>query len=84
VLFHVVAPEEASPPVGGDLTLVDAERGTEVQVTLDARAVRAYRARFAAFCAELEGYAKKRGLFYGRVQSDTDFEDALLRYLRAA
>ncbi|MCB9595206.1 MAG: DUF58 domain-containing protein [Sandaracinaceae bacterium] len=84
VLFHVVHPEELDPTPGGDLVLVDAERGHELEVTLDERSLRAYRARVRAFLEELAGYAKKRGLFYGRVSTETDFEEALLRYLRAA
>jgi uncharacterized protein (DUF58 family) len=84
VLFHVVDPEELDPTPGGDLVLVDSERGVEVEVSLDERAIRAYRARVEAFIAELEGYAKKRGLHYGRVSTGADFEEALLRYLGAA
>lgn len=84
VLFHVVDREEMSPAIGGDFVLVDAERGREVEVSLDERAVRAYRARLKAFCDELEDYARKRGLFYGRIESADAFEDVLLRYLRAA
>jgi uncharacterized protein (DUF58 family) len=84
VLFHVVDPEELDPTPGGDLVLVDAERGREVEVSLDERALRAYRARVRAFIEELEGFAKKRGLFYGRIATGTDFEDVLLSYLRAA
>lgn len=84
VLFHVVDPEELDPTPGGDLLLVDSEREVGVEVTLDTRALRAYRARVHAFLAELEGYAKKRGLFYGRVTTGVDFEDVLLGYLRAA
>ncbi len=84
VLFHVTHPEELDPTPGGDLVLVDAERGTEVEVSLDARSLRAYRARVDAFLTELTGYTKRRGLFYGRVSTDVDFEEALLRYLRAA
>lgn len=84
VLFHVVDPEELDPVAGGDLLLVDSERGHELEVTLDERALRAYRARVQAFLAELESYAKKRGLFYGRVTTGVDFEEVLLGYLRAA
>jgi uncharacterized protein (DUF58 family) len=84
VLFHIVDPEEMDPPVGGDLVLVDSERGREVEVTLDARAVRAYRARMAAFIADLEGWAKKRGAFYGRIASAEEFERVILGYLRSA
>ena len=84
VLFHVVHPEELDPTPGGDLVLVDAERGAELEVTLDERSLRAYRARVRAFLEELTGYAKRRGIFYGRVSTETDFEETLLRYLRAA
>ncbi len=84
VLFHVVDPDELDPRPGGDLLLVDAERGQELEVTIDERTLRAYRARVAAFLAELEGYAKRRGLSYVRVSTGADFEDALLAYLRAA
>jgi len=84
LLFHVVHPEELEPVPGGDLLLVDSERGTEVEVSLDGRTLRAYGARARAFVEELETYAKRRGLFYGRVSTDAAFEDVLLRYLRAA
>lgn len=83
VLFHVLDREELDPTPGGDLELLDSERGRKVEVSLDARAVRAYRARLAAFLAELEGYAKKRGLFYGRAGERT-FEDVLVDYLARA
>lgn len=81
VLFHVLDREELDPTPGGDLELVDAETGSKVEVSLDARAVRAYRARLAAFLGELEGYAKKRGIFYGRTSSERPFEEVLIDYL---
>ncbi len=83
VLFHVVDPEELDPTPGGDFLLVDSERGAELEVSFDARALAAYRRRVALFLAELEGFAKKRGLFYGRVSSGDAFEEVLLRYLGA-
>ena len=84
VLFHVLDREELDPTPGGDLILVDSESRREVEVSLDARALRAYRARVATFLAELEGYAKKRGLFYGRVETGTEIDEALLAYLGPA
>ena len=85
VLFHVMSPEEMSPPEGEDLLLVDAETGAEVSVSLDGPARAAYRARLAAFLGELEGYAKKRGLHYARFVAGVDsLEDKLLQYLRGA
>ena len=83
-LFQILSPEELSPVLGGDHVLVDSEHGGEVEVSLDARTVEAYRARLERFLSEIEGYAKKRGLFYGRTSTEADFEELLMRYLRAA
>lgn len=81
VLFQVLDREELDPTPGGDLELVDAETGAKTEVSLDARAVRAYRARLDAFLAELAGYAKKRGLHYGLVGGQRPFEEVLIEYL---
>lgn len=83
VLFHVLAEEEVDPPAGGDFAFVDSERGGQVEVSLDRRARSAYLARLQAFFESIEGYAKKRGLSYVRVEGELALEDALLSYLRA-
>ena len=70
--------------VGGDVELLDSESQRRLEVSLDERAVRAYRARLHAFFGELEGWAKKRGCYYGRVDGTTPFEDVLVDYLRGA
>lgn len=92
VLFHVLDREELDPTPGGDLVLVDAETGQKVEVSLDERAVRAYRKRLEIFLEQLAGYAKQRGLFYQRVSANAtgpdlaalDWSDALVAYLRAS
>ncbi|MEM9069723.1 MAG: DUF58 domain-containing protein [Myxococcota bacterium] len=84
VIFQILAREELSPPAGGDFTFVDSERGTKVEVSLDERALRAYRARLAMFLEEVETYARRRGLSYVRAGGDVPFEDALMSYLRSA
>ncbi len=83
-IFHVLDRDELDPQPGGDLVLVDSERGTRVEVSLDGRAIAAYRARVRAFLEGVEAYAKKRGVAYVRVFGDVPIEDALLAYLRAA
>lgn len=83
-LFQVLDADELDPTVGGDVELVDSERGTKVEVSLDERAVRAYRARLSAFLGELEGWAKKRGAYYGRIDGARPFEDVLIDYLRGS
>ena len=83
-VFHVLDAEELNPTPGGDLVLVDSERGLRVEVSLDARAVAAYRARVRSFVDGAEAHARRRGHAYVRVGADVPFEDALLAYLRAA
>lgn len=82
VLFQVLDREEMDPTPGQDVELVDSETGAKVDVSLDERAIAAYRARLHAFFAELEGYAKKRGLFYGRVDAAHTLDDVVIGYLR--
>jgi uncharacterized protein (DUF58 family) len=89
VLFHVLDREELDPTPGGDLVLVDAETGSRIEVSLDERAVRAYRKRLETFIEQIAAYAKQRGLFYQRVGANVkgedvfEWSDALVAYLRA-
>ncbi len=93
LLFHVLDREEVDPTPGGDLVLVDSETGKKIEVSLDERAVRAYRKRLETFVAQIEAYAKQRGIFYQRVAGGSiasdpavpvlDWSDGLVAYLRA-
>ncbi|MEM1028808.1 MAG: DUF58 domain-containing protein [Myxococcota bacterium] len=69
-LVQVVAPEEEDPDFEGDWTLEDAETGAVVDLTFDAAAVAAYRARFDALCAELRVFARRHGASYVRTRTD--------------
>lgn len=84
VVFHVLDREEVDPTPGGDFTFVDAERGGTVDVSLDARAIAAYRRRVAAFVEGIQAYCRRRGLSYVPAHGAIDLEEALLAYLRAA
>lgn len=83
VVFHVLDAEELEPTPGGDLVLVDQERATRVEVTLDKRALDAYRGRIRAFIDGAREHARKRGYDYVLV-GDADFESGLIAYLREA
>jgi len=78
-LVHVVAVEEESPTLEGDLALVDAETGAEVEVTADANALDAYVRRYLGLCEELAAHAKKHGATYVRVRNDDALEAAVRR-----
>jgi uncharacterized protein (DUF58 family) len=82
VLIQVLDPEEVNPTVGHDVELVDSETGEVVDVSIDATTVAAYRRRLQAFFEELTSYAKKRGLFYGRIDHQANLDEVILAYLR--
>lgn len=80
-LFHVLSEDEVNPEAG-DFTLIDSERGDEVQVSLDPRTKRAYQARLSAFVSGLSNYARTRGMSYTKVFGDNvSLERVLLSYL---
>ncbi len=79
VLAQVVAPDEIEPSLEGDWTLVDAETGAAVEVTMDAAAIEAYVLRFAGLCEELRAWSRSRGASYVRVRTDEPLEGAVRR-----
>jgi uncharacterized protein (DUF58 family) len=85
LVIHVLSPEELDPPLGGDHRLLDSEDAARpVEVSLDARAIRAYRARLGEFLAAAEGFCRAHGIGYVRESSASDVEDVVLRSLCAA
>lgn len=79
VLLQVVAPEEESPVVEGDIVLEDAETGALVELTADAEAIEAYAMRFAGLCEELRSFARRNGASYVRARTDEPLLDAVRR-----
>jgi uncharacterized protein (DUF58 family) len=82
VAVQVLAEEEIEPPLDGALRLVDAEDGTVVQATVDARLRHRYREHLQAELASLERYAHRTGIEYLRASTAIPFDDLVLRYLR--
>lgn len=82
VVLHVLAPEEAQPPMSGDLTLIDRETGAEVPITLNQEAVERYRRRFAEWSGEIEQFCGRHQIIYQRLLSDERLEHVLFDTLR--
>lgn len=80
-LVHVFAPEEASPELSGDFSLEDAETGELVDVTMDAQAIEAYLARFAALGDSLRSFARRHRASYVRVRTDEPLESVMRRFV---
>ena len=81
-ILHVLAPEEMSPEVGGDLRLLDSETGEIRELTLDAEALRVYRERLSQFFERIETFARTKEIGYHRVVTETPVEEVILSQFR--
>jgi uncharacterized protein (DUF58 family) len=82
VVLQVLAPEEAEPPMSGDLTLIDRESGAEVPITLNQEAVERYRRRFAEWSSGVERFCGRHQVIFQRLLSDERLEHVLFDTLR--
>lgn len=82
-LVHLVAPEELAPAARGRVNLLDLETGRERDVLLQPRTLEAYRARFGAFCDEIDQFARSRELACARVRADDPLDRRVIDVLRA-
>jgi hypothetical protein len=78
----VLAPEEVSPPMSGDLTLIDRESGDEVAITLNQEALDKYEERFRNWTRALESFCSRHDVVYQRIQSGERLEVVMFDHLR--
>lgn len=81
-LIHILADEELTPALSGDLRLVDVETGRAVEVTADAEALRAYGEARDAYFRDVERFCYRHGIDYLRTASSVPPDALVLRYLR--
>ena len=81
-LLHLLSEEELKPELDGDLRLVDSEGGSEIDVTIDQRAVGDYQRSFQRFCDEAAHFCRRHGVTYLRLSSAVPFEDFVFHRLR--
>jgi len=62
VVLHVLAPDELDPVVSGDLRLVDAETGQEVNVSTTPETMKQYRAAVDGFVESVASRARRNGM----------------------
>jgi uncharacterized protein (DUF58 family) len=82
VVLHLLAPDELDPTIEGDLRLVDVETGDALDVTADLATVDAYKARLAAWQADLADVALKRRAAYVPLSTDVPLADLIFAELR--
>jgi uncharacterized protein (DUF58 family) len=77
-LVQVLSPEELNPSLEGDRILVDAETGEEIDVTLDARTLAAYRTRLDELFDTLRAEARSHRSTHVLARTDEPLQ-ALVR-----
>ena len=82
VVLHVLSPDELDPILEGDLRLVDTETGDALDVTVDLATIDAYKARLAAWKADISDLAAKRRATYVDLSSDANLADLMFAELR--
>jgi uncharacterized protein (DUF58 family) len=80
--IHLLSPDEITPPIVGDLRLVDVETGVmqEVSVDIDMRGI--YMRRVEEWQNEIRAECRRRDVHYVSVQTDMAWEKVLLYDLR--
>ncbi len=81
-VLHVLSGEERDPQEGEELTLIDAETGEEMVVSVDRRVRRAYLGQLAAMTGELREACRSYGFAFIEVDSRTPLEALVLGELR--
>jgi len=81
-IIHLLSPDEMSPPLGGDLKLVDVETGEDAEISLDVSTLGLYRKRLEAWLAELAGYCAGRDIHYIPVETSTPWQKLIRQTLR--
>jgi uncharacterized protein (DUF58 family) len=81
-LLHLLSQDEVTPPLTGDLRLIDVETGQPQEVTVDASLRAIYMQRLAAWLDSLRDDCARRGVHYLMVETNTPFEKLILYDLR--
>jgi hypothetical protein len=81
-ILHLLSPEELRPAEVGDLDLIDSESAERREIHLNAESLAAYRQGLDAWLAETEGWCRRQGAGYVRLESDWEIERVLLETLR--
>jgi uncharacterized protein (DUF58 family) len=84
VLIHLLSPDEADPPLAGDLRLVDVETGQAQEVSLDGGMLSLYRKRLHAWQEEIQAFCRRRGIRCLAFTTAVPWEKLVLYEMRKA
>lgn len=81
VVLHVLTVDELRPDLTGDLSLVDAETGREVEVSMSNEVIDAYATKLAGFLDEAQQRSRRAGLDYVLAPATASVSDDVLAAL---
>jgi uncharacterized protein (DUF58 family) len=81
-VLHILAPDEVTPPLEGDLQLIDVETSEACEVTADYPTLRRYGESLAAWQRELRTFCGQRGINYAFVETSLPLDELLFALLR--
>ncbi len=81
-LIQVLSPDEVTPPMGGDLRLVDVETGRAQEVSVDGGMRDLYLKRFTSWRTGIQAECVKRGVHFVSVETSEAWEKVILQSLR--
>lgn len=81
-VIQVLAAEELSPELTGDLQLVDCEDGDLADVTVSAPLLKRYQQTLNTFVGSIRDFCNRRGIVYTLAGNQVPFEQLITSYLR--
>ncbi len=82
VVLHLLSPGEIAPALAGDFQLIDAETGTQRDVTVNSTLRQMYRQKFEAWQRELQQFCQSRQMNYTLISTAMPLETLILHHLR--
>ena len=79
---QVLSSDELTPPMGGDLKLIDAETGAEQEVTFGKYRLKKYQQAVERFRRQIAEFCQKNSMSYIFLRSDAPMETVLLKDFR--
>ncbi|MEL6406435.1 MAG: DUF58 domain-containing protein [Chloroflexota bacterium] len=81
-IIHLLSPDEVTPPIAGDLNLIDVETGIAQDVTVDDSMRAIYQQRLSNWLDGIRNDCARKGIHYLMVETDIPFEKVILFELR--
>jgi uncharacterized protein (DUF58 family) len=81
-VIQVLSPEELTPGLAGDLSLLDSEDQDRRDISVSASLLQRYQQTLSAFVEQAKSFCNRRSITYVSVRSDQDMEPLINEYLR--